>query len=417
MRRLLTIALFCLVPPSGLSAQQLVVITADGREFEASLESVSDRELRVRIDDQPRTLPVNEVFGIRRRTARIEPADDTLEIGLVDGSRMIAGRLAADPRQIEVTLTSGQTVSLSREQVHYVRLVRYDHPSLEDRWQEIVMAARAEGGDLLVFRRADQLDYLEGLVSGIDETGVAFQRDGQINRAPRNRVDALVYFQPVHREFARPVARLQTVAGDEIQVRALTVGGHHWTVTTPGGAELPLAPSDLVTMEFGNRQSVHLSSLTPVSVRWEPLVPNPEILEFQRQLNQPQFDRGFDGRTLRIRFPAARVTQAGPRIVEYTRGIAIKGGTRIAWSLDGQYARLVGVAAIPPEMPATARAELVIAGDGQELVREVLQPGGGPPLEIDLPATDVQRLTIQVNYLDGQIVGNIVNLCDVRLVR
>ncbi len=412
----LVLAALLTIQAGFVHAQQVVLVTFDGRESAARLVAIGGESVEVLVSGTRRQFPLEEVMAIRRRGGQVSENPTTWQVALVDGSLLTATQVHATDTEVTLRRPNADEVVVPRREIDWLTQVRYEDPGLEARWQEILKPTE-RAADLLVFRRDNQLDYLEGLVGAIGDDAIEFRRNGQINQVPLNRVDAVVCFQPVQRTFGQPTGQLTTAAGDRIALKTATVADDQLQLVTVCGLEMSMPLDQLVTINLGNRRLVYLSKLEPALADWQPLILNREIVGHQKVLNRPRFDQSFDGQVLQLRFPRNDAGNVPARRVEYSHGIAVRGGSRLAFELAGQFSELSGIAGFAPEHSRDGNVELVISGDGRQLLRQVLNQQRDGPLPVQVNVAGVRRLVIRIDYSDGRDIGDLLHLCDFKLSR
>jgi hypothetical protein len=76
------------------------------------------------------------------------------------------------------------------------------------------------------------------------------------------------------------------------------------------------------------------------------------------------------------------------------------------------------VAGVDDSIVSPGRFDLVIQGDGKELVRQAFTSDGKrQPLPIELDVKGVRRLTIVLDPADGQDIGDQLDLCEARFTK
>src|SRR5690606_31622265 len=94
-----------------------------------------------------------------------------------------------------------------------------DAGKVEQSWNEL--RARNPKGDLLVIRKGDILDFLEGTVGTIDDKTIKFLLDGDEIPVKREKVFGIVYGgrKPSNE---KPVCEITLAGGDLLKVKSVT---------------------------------------------------------------------------------------------------------------------------------------------------------------------------------------------------
>ncbi len=402
-------------PEMAAPDEEVVVVTADDQEFEGNFLSFDRQSIVVEIGGETRSFPTETVVTVRRRGVQPSPERHPPELELLDGSLLTASRVTSTGD--ELTLEGGPAVRLiaPTRLVRAIRFARLDDEKTGNQWREI-LDANDFTGDLLIFQRDERLDWLEGIVGTITDDEVEFTSNGQTRTAPRARIEGVAWYHAAGREFGESPGHLMTRGGDRIAVNSAIVVANEIALQTPCGLEITLPFDELASIRLGNQLVTWLSELEPVTTEWAPLLLNRELIAYQQVLHAPRFDEGPNGEPLRLERRSAGEGWAA-RQIEYSRGVAAWGGTRMVWSLDGRYGRLTGIAGLPPGVAKGGTVAIVVSGDGRELVREVLESGRPDPIPLDLELGGVRRLTVEIAYHDGRDIGDLVYLCDMKLFR
>ena len=139
-----------------------------------------------------------------------QPDATRVWIELVDGSRIEASGYSVSDRVASLVL-GDRTV---RVDTRNIRTVRFHAPSapLDRQWEEILQGRHS--GDVVVLRRAaTSLDQLEGVFRGVNDQVVEFEFDNELIPVRRERLEGLLYFQPVVRDLPDPVCVVHELGG------------------------------------------------------------------------------------------------------------------------------------------------------------------------------------------------------------
>jgi hypothetical protein len=416
----LLITLLTVSPPGTPSLQRL--FASDGSESVVEVLSISESGIEVLAPGDPHKLDIESVNSIRF-SAGTWPPDDRLPVRLVDGS-LIQARQVAVNEQGFIEILEDDTVrhSIDRRQVDYVFLVP-DRDGLADRLQELLQS-ESRLADWLIFERNGALDYLQGQAGPVSRESVRFTTDSRTAEAPRSRVTAIAWFHATGRSFPDAIAVLTMVNGSQLYLRSLRRGDaargenpESFVVQCLGGCELVLQAGEIFQIDFSAVRFRYLSELEPSTIEWNPVFYTPAIYEYQAALNGPRFDESYSGRPLSLEFSVSANGDQPPERVEYQYGLAVKGGTRLVYPLQGRYSRLQGWLGFAPDAPQDGDVEVRIVADGRELWRQVLKRPTDPPQELNLTVRNVNRLTVQVDYHDGRNIGDIIHFCDAKVIR
>jgi hypothetical protein len=120
-------------------------------------------------------------------------------------------------------------------------------------------------------------------------------------------------------------------------------------------------------------------------------------------------DQGYDG-PLQLQFPGANDYRT------FAKGIAAHSRTQLVYRLDGEKARLLGLAGMAPESGVTGSARLAITVDGRVMFDQIIQRPGAP-VSLDIDLSGGRRLEILVDYGNDGDLGDRLYLCDLRIIK
>jgi hypothetical protein len=198
------------------------------------------------------------------------------------------------------------------------------------------------------------------------------------------------------------------VGGSAFALRDVSLHEGALKATTVGGVplELPLAAVAKVDFSAGNVQ--FLAELAPDTGGGVPTV------SLQPANMAYKFGRVFQVRTSPP-LGAAKFSIGGKR---FDGGLSLHSPLTLVYRVPEGFRRFRAVVGIDDSVVAPGQFELVILGDGKELMRQ--RYGGDEPrtpLPIDLDIQGVRRISIVLDPADGQDIGDQLNLCEARFTK
>lgn len=411
-----------LIPISllGATLPEIEVLALDGTKQSGTLDEVNEQEVTIRDANAFHTLAIKDVQAIKFSGAGAEPAAlPAVWITLVDGTVLQAQSYRVADGSSEVVLLEGTQISIPTNRLRHVRF-KQQNPDQAEQWQRAMNVNAA--GDLLVIRKGEAIDYLEGLLRNVSAESVEFQLDADWIPVGRKKVEGLVYSQAEAVEQSPGRGQLFDRTGSRIVVSQLRLDPQVLHVTTPAGIEIA-RPLELVDrLEFVDENVVYLSDLEPTDVQWSPLFETPSAATISEKLRAaqlaPRRDRALgatseEDAALRLRYHHER----GPdEIQEYDRGLAISSRTTMTFELPADALRFKAIAGIDEREAARGDVQLVIRGDDQVLFDATIS-GSQSPQSLDLDIEKVEQLTILVDYGENGDTGDHLNLCEARIVK
>jgi hypothetical protein len=152
----------------------------------------------------------------------------------------------------------------------------------------------------------------------------------------------------------------------------------------------------LAGIDFKNGRLAYVSDLSPVKVE-----------------QTPYFDRLIPYRT--------DVSLGGGPLKlsdgTYSKGLAVHSRCVLEYALDGRFERFKTKLGFEPGAGTMGRAAVRVLGDGKTLFENADAKGEDKPTAIDVEVTGVAKLTLEVDFGQGQDVGDRVIWADARLLR
>lgn len=409
---------------SALAAgPQVSVRPLDGASSKGGLSYLGTDKVTIDTPAGPQTFAVAEVMWVDFPAAATPSDKPAVWIELLDGSKLLALRYTATAGKAQVELTSGQKIELATRAIRHVRFREQQTPELAAQWREIV--SQVATGDMVVVRKTSMrnveqaggesltvteqsLDPLEGTLRDVTDSSVQFEFDGDKLDVRREKLDGIIYYQPTKREFSPPLARLIDSGGSAWSLRDVKLAGSRLTGMTVGGIalDLPLSAAGKVDFSIGNVSL--LAELEPDSGNGDlgvSLQPAAMTVKF--------------GNVFRMR-PGPPLGADGFRIdgKPFTGGLSLHSPVTLVYRVPAGFRRLRALAGVDDSVVAPGRFDLVILGDGKELLRKAYdgqQPRAATAIDLDLG--NVRRVSIVLDPADGQDIGDQLDLVEARFTK
>ncbi len=375
-----------------------------GPSIQGELVGVEADAVLVQRDGQTQRLPTLGLWEvIPVEPAEAMPSLTTFQVELVDGSHLLATRYRVVEGLAQCKLAGGEEIEIRTRAIHTVRF--RDHattPVLAAQWQEIT--SEKHSGDVIVIRRQESLDHLDGVLLDVRDDTVQFEFDGDKIDVNRQKLDGLIYYHPVARELPQRICQVVDIAGSRWNAKSLSLGQETIEVTSPAGVKIDLPLQRLAKLDFSSGNTVWLSDLEPEFVQRRPYVasrlPQPSL----EQLFQPRRDLGMTGRPLSLDG------------VTYAKGLALTSRTEMVFRLTDDYRYFHAVAGIDDSVRDGGNLDLVISGDDKVLLTRTVT-GREKSFPVDLDITGVKRLKILVDFGREMDIADHLDLCDARLTK
>lgn len=378
--------------------------TVDGRAVRGAVERIGATELVVRTGDATVTLPATDLLQLAPISGAPAAKNDDAKfvVELAGGSRLRAAGYLVDGDAAQVELKDAPPLKAA---VHSVQSV-HDADATEAELQQWGKINAGEAvADVLVVRKKDALDFLEGVLHGVTAEHVEFEVDGETIPVKWSKVFGFIY-QPRARDIPAANCRIFASGGAEFAARELQLAGDALQVVLTTGDAVSIPLERIERVDFSHGKVLYLSDL-----EWDAKQSERQSffgattpIDAPHDLFTPQHDRALDGGELLL---AGR---------SHARGVALHSRTRLVYRLPDGYQRFTALAGIDDRMDRRGDVIVAIEGDGRRLLQFEAR-GGQPPTPIDLDITGVQRLAIVVDFGANQDVADHLNLCEAKLIR
>lgn len=328
-------------------------------------------------------------------------ADAPVAVELVDGSVLALDSFSMEGATARVKLLRGDPLELPSAAI---RSVRFAPPgdSTSVPWDKIAAAAAAN--DVLIVKKGNAVDYHPGQLRRVTEESVEFELDGERLPVRRSKVFGLVCYHAAGRQLPAAIGTLSDRSACTWSVRTVAAAGDVLEWTTPSGISMRRPAAALALLTLAKNNVVYLSDLKADSVEWTPYFGLTRELDVRKTFFAPRHDRSLHGGPLQMQ---------GTR---YAKGLCIPSRTEMVFRLPEPFARMTAVVGIDDAARPLGRVRVVIRGDDRVLV-EMAVAGTDPPKPVDLDLTGVRRLSVLVDFGDDLDVGDLLDLCEARLLR
>lgn len=366
-------ALLVLLLLGFADAPTVDVGTLSLKRVRGELVSADAKQWKIRRDGKEEVLPVDEVLNVEVVTGT-KPAKATgSEVGLLDGSMLQATQVTLEGNSLTAENPGLGARKFARSSLSSIRFVPAG--AQEQAWRELLVKERKQ--DLLVVKKNDVLDFVEGVISKITATDVVVLLDGDPVTLKREKVFGVILFQ---RNAATKTAPglVELTSGDKLAAQQVTSDAGQITVKLAAGDEIKV-PLEAVQRIDLSRAKVWLSDLKPRDIKHEDV-----FIDKWREYNN---DKDIYG---------------GPLVLgdaQFHRGVCIRSKTSLRYRLEGDYARFKSWMGIQKGFNGDVHVELSL--DGAKVFEADVAPGK-PAVPIDLDVSGKFVLEVLVDYGTNQ---------------
>ncbi|MCA9219339.1 MAG: NPCBM/NEW2 domain-containing protein [Planctomycetales bacterium] len=391
----------------GLIAADAQIKPLSGPTVSGSLEQLAPEQIVLGTPAGPKSFRGADLFYLSLPDAKpVADFEPTVWLRLVDGSVIVGSSFTATSDAATVGLAGGQSLEIPTRQIHSVRFHSASN-ALTEQWAEAV--DKDVRGDRLVVRKSpESINYLEGLIAEVDAKVVNFRYEGSDVKAPRERLEGLVYFHALKPDFAAPVCRVHDANGCVWQAKSFAASDQSVEVTCLSNVRVSLPLGQIDKFDFSTGNLVFLSDLEPQTSEWTPWFASATLPEALSLMYSPKRDRSFANGPMLLR-------QQGDQ-VSYDKGLSLHSRTKLTYRLTGDHRKLVAQVGMDARVGSAGHVELTITGDNRELFkREITGADEAFPLDVDI--SGVRRLEILVDYGKNMDLADHLNLCDAMLTQ
>ena len=335
----------CLVASTALSAGAFRVVTLEGEVIEAGAVTI-DGEGNVTVDDEK--LPLDGLRSIS--PAEFPVAGETVADGRVV---LICGsEFAARDIMLEEEVISFEVPGIGDWEVPIdaVRALRFGELSRGSRFQKGLLEWEATRDyDTIFISGGAELQEVDGLIEGLDEESLSFDRDGKLQSIPRPRAYGVVLASPILDEDERPACAVSLTGGTRLRADIAEMDGGQLKLEMVEGIEFEVAWEKVERIGIRSARLAYLSDLDVKNAGARPIL---------APLRSWQRDRSVAGLPLKI----------DDRV--YDKGVGMAAGSFVTFPNDGPYDLLLAEIGIDSDTGGRGDCEFVVLAGGEEIFRQ-----------------------------------------------
>lgn len=388
---------------------------ADGQTIAADSWCLQNEKIRIGSAAAQQAWEINAVQRVTNSQRDVGQVAAVWQIGLRDGGLLLCRDFSSRDRTLRFHLACGCPAELPLSEVRFVRRIdQRGQPLAASEW-EGRLAGDLPEGDLLAVKREAGLRWIEGYVGAIDADSVEMTIADKTAPIPLDRIEGLIFESKPLLTKVSPQVTVEFWDGGRLQLAQLACDAENLLAVTLRGSTMSLPLHHVKAVDWGTHRRQWLSDLTPSTLDWQPLLASGATAPALRRFNLPRLDRSVDGLPLALEIRRREVLQEIAEIETFPRGVAMPGGSRIAFPLNGEFRKMTGILGMAP-MPVRSQVRVFISGDGRELFNHVFDPQVEPwAIPINLDVSGVKRLLFVVDYHDGTSVGDLIHFCQAEL--
>lgn len=415
---------------AGATKPPVTVHLTDGSSIESMLWSIGDSSIEIAAEATPIQLAFEKIAslsfnstdngGDRSDASAQLPrlAQSTRgELTFVDQSFAHFRSVVVEGDIARVSTVAGALIETGVANLKTISFIGDQSTDQErDQWKELI-AQDLTTSDAIVVSKNGTLQLIEGVVGDISDQHLTFSMETRTAKVGLEKIKGVLFYR-AQREFTEPSCQLVLSDDSAISVRTIALKDSQFEVTSTCGLELAVDVSRIDRIDFSIGRVVFLSDLIPSTNTWTPLLASPEIVQPLKSLRLAKFNRDMRGEMLTLR----NVPESGlsylTETVAYEKGIAISGGGRVVFALNGQFKQLTGMVGFDPNAFIGGVVRFEVKTDGQVAISEVMRAEETlQGIALSLDVTETERISISVQYEDGKPAGDVLHLVDLKVSR
>jgi hypothetical protein len=380
----------------------------DGKQAAGQLLEVTASALTLESPAGKATLPFAALQSVSGNPAqpavKVKP---TVIVRLVDGSQLEGTSFEVAKGEATLKPLSGPELKFTTKSIAWVRLPdAAAGENLDGQWSDL-LASQTNGkqaADLIVVRKKDAIDYLEGVLGDVSAGEVAFELDGQTVPVKRPRIEGLVYYHAKTTNLPETVCELTTAQGLRLSARTMQLSDDTLCVTTPSGLAVDVPLASLALLNFSADKVRYLSDLEADSVNYTPFFGGGQELPSHVEFFRPRRDVGIEQNPLRLDGKT------------YAKGLAMHSRTATSYRVPEKFTRFEAVVGIDDSVREAGHVQVTILGDGKQLW-EAAVAGGDPARPVSVDLQGAKKLQIKVEFGDDLDVADHLDLAEARFTK
>ena len=369
--------------------------------YTAAVEKIEPAGVQFRLGSESRSLPFDQLLHVRFSDVKKTAATEKIALELADGSLVNSSQITSDGKNVVLTWADQSSIAVPARQVTSCLLQPLDAVRAKQ-WQAII-DSRNSGDVLVVQRSAEALDKIEGVISGVTETVVKFQFDGQSVDVPRAKLAGWKYFSPEANSRPKLLAVVRDDHGSNWMVQSVAGQWSDRSATAElklvCGVDLRIPIASIADIDFSFGSMRFLADMEPLERKVAPRLTLAVALPEAEQLFGPRA----------VAAESQRGATAGP-------GVEFMGSGTIVYRVPTDFRKLLGTVALTPDGPQFVPCKAQVLIEEKVVWEKTLSsPQEVFPVEINVDPGKRIRLVVQAE--SAQPVGDRVTWRQLRFVK
>ncbi|MEX0792190.1 MAG: NPCBM/NEW2 domain-containing protein [Pirellulaceae bacterium] len=407
-----TFLLLMTVLSAGSSAEFQLV---SGDTLSGTLIGIDGKAATVRLaDDQERTIPLNEIFtvSLKRGKEASTTSSFPLEVLLVDGSRIKGRSVEFGGRDFAIQTANDTLLTLTKTHVRGMRFPNADQgeeiggESLTANWTELLEEPIL--GDAIVLVREGELTHQEVIITNIEGENISIQLDDIQTDVNREKLFGLLFYQRQERRLPISLGTLETHDGSSWQLRDMKLQEDQLEITSLSGVRHQIPLSQVESFDFAAGNILFLTEISPDRTQWNPFIGSLLSKDELALVYAPRFDSSFREEPLSL--------ERDGKLQNFAKGIAAQAKTEIIYTLPEGFQQFRALIGLSPRGSHNGGLKFSLVGD-QRILAEELLTNDTVPRELVVDVSQVRRLRIIVDFSESSGWGDVLHICQPRILK
>ncbi|MFI5380625.1 MAG: NPCBM/NEW2 domain-containing protein, partial [Tepidisphaerales bacterium] len=262
--------------------------------------------------------------------------------------------------------------------------------------QARAMKVQPGAEDVAFIEKDNQVHNVKGLVVGIEGDSLVFRFNDADRKIAVNRLVGILFAGTKAANDDTFHQAVELMTGDVISGQWKTAANGNLGLETPWGKTLNVPLDTIANIQCRNGKLVYLSDVTPAHVE-----------------QVPYFDRVFSYRN------DASLSGGALKLLDgyYDKGVAVHSRCLLEYDVAGKFEQFKAHVGFQQPDGLSGQCVIRVLADGKVAYEDLNARGDQKPVDVSVSVSGTSKLTLEVDFGQGQDVGDRVVWANARLVR
>lgn len=396
--------------PAVVDGQDHHVLLNSGLNKDFPLKSITKGEI---ISTSGEKLSIESVESIHIRQFS-RPKEQPFTVFATQNTEIRCGEFQITDGNLNVSLGAISDIGIPRTSLRSIKL---DQSISEQEWNK--QMRKSIQSDALVVNRSGKLESITGTIKKLSQLAVEFETRGRTASVEIQKLAGILFFQPPDAE-PSPKVVITDRLGNRFGGRQVSLESSKLSVLVSDDHSIDLPIESVASINFGIGRYRWLETMEPQSSTWEPFlkskVQDPDIAKLLQLSHKKKVfwtKNSAFGTPLAIESVENRSKENPTGKQVFARGIAVKGGSRIVYSIPDKTQEFLATVGIQANEGRHGTVKLILEVDGKTLYSNTLTGMDEKVQSLRLPCNG-NRLIVSVSCMEDGDVGDILVLGNAR---